>query len=943
MRISAWRAALRIARRDALRAKGRSALVLAMIALPVLGVTAADVTARSGRPTPQEQATRLMGASDAYLTVVERGWRVQQAPNTLGNVSVVSRTGPKPTPTEQEKARAAEPLDQLIRQALPAGARVVPVERSANSVGTSTAHGQLAVETYGVDLTDPAAAGLVTLRGGSWPQAPYEVAATTAFLADSGLEVGRTTTLVGTDRPLRITAAVEYPGALDADRLIGRPGELSGLLAAGSDPTERTGEPDTPSWLVSLPGHAEFGWDAVQRANEYGFSVASRAVLADPPPDSAVPLYRDHPDTLGAEQADGLNRTTVLATVVGMALLEIVLLAGPAFAVGARRSRRQLGLIAAGGGDQSHIRAVVLAGGVVLGGAGAAVGMVLGVVAVALGRPWLEARTGARFGHFGLEPADLLVILAIGVLTGLLAAVVPAFQAARQHVVAALTGRGTIRPPARWFTLLGAAAVLAGTALALLGATSGARTRVVTVGSMLAELGLVACTPYLVTLFGRLARFLPLGPRLALRDATRHRSRTAPAVAAVMAAVAGAVAVLTFQSSSEAGEREQYVPSAPAGAVTLQIDSRDKGDLRGAVEHALTGLGTRADLNAVDYGVCDGKPGSFCGRITLRTAAGSACPALGGQKEDGWGTRISAEEAQRLLATDPRCHEGRAPAYTFGELIAGDAAVLHNFLGADSPEAARALAEGKVVVLDPGLVKDGAVTLGLVRFGANGPEGNTTSTITLPAVAVKAELPVARAVLSPAAVAKAGLDLGSAGSVWRPAQPPTPEAVQRGAAAVTTAGAHSIFAVETGYRSGSDSVVVLGLAVAASVVAVAAAGIATGLAAADSQRDLATLAAVGAAPGIRRRLSGFQCAVIAGIGVLLGAAAGFVPAAAIQRVQNLGKVPFVDPTGAIDLGTHPLVVPWTYLAVVVVGLPLLSWALAAGFTRSRVVLARRTD
>ena len=43
-----WRAAFRIARRDALRSKGRSALVVAMIALPVLGVTAADVTYRSG-------------------------------------------------------------------------------------------------------------------------------------------------------------------------------------------------------------------------------------------------------------------------------------------------------------------------------------------------------------------------------------------------------------------------------------------------------------------------------------------------------------------------------------------------------------------------------------------------------------------------------------------------------------------------------------------------------------------------------------------------------------------------------------------------------------------------------------------------------------------------------------------------------------------------------
>ncbi|MER8182786.1 ABC transporter permease [Kitasatospora sp. NPDC094015] len=942
MKLSAWRAALRIARRDALRAKGRSALVVAMIALPVLGVTAADVTARSGQTTAQERATRLMGASDAYLSAEHPGWRVEQSPDLTSGYTVLSQKGATPVPTAQEAARAAEPLAQLVREALPAGARLVPIEPPSDTVGTSTASGLLPVQTSGVDLTDPATAGLVTLRDGSWPRAPYEVAATTAFLTESGLRVGRTTTLAGTDRPLRITAAVEYPGELDARRLIGRPGELA-ALQAGTTGAEQTGPTASPGWLVSLPGGAGFDWNAVQRANEYGFTVASRAVLADPPPDGAVPLYRDEPDLLNRDEAAGLDQATMLGTVVGMALLEIVLLAGPAFAVGARRSRRQLGLIAAGGGDRSHIRSVVLAGGVVLGGAGALAGMALGAVAVAAGRPWLEARSGARFGHLALEPVDLLAILGIGVLTGLLAAVVPAVQASRQPVVAALTGRGTVRPPARWFTLLGAATVLAGTALALLGATSGARTRVVTLGSMLAELGLVACVPFLVTQFGRLARFLPLGPRLALRDAARHRGRTAPAVAAVMAAVAGAVAVLTFQQSSGVHDRSAYVPSAPTGAVSLQVNTLDKADLRGTVERALPGLGRRADLNQVAYGTCDNKPGSFCGQVTARTSAANACPALTGHPDDAWAVRISPAEAQRLLATDPRCREGKAPSYPFGELIVGDATVLHNLLDTDAPEAAKALAEGKAVVFDPGLVTDGTLTLGLLRYGATGPEGNTSTTATLPAVLVKAGTPVARAVLPPAAVTRAGLVLGSAGSVWRPEQAPTSEQMQRATAALAGAGTHSSLSVERGFQAGNDDVMVLGMAVAASVVAVAAAAIATGLAAADSQRDLSTLAAVGAGPGIRRRLSGFQCAVIAAIGVVLGALAGIVPAAAIQRVQNLASVPSVDPSGVIDLGTHALAVPWTSLAALVMGLPLLSWALAAGFTRSRVVLARRTD
>ncbi|WP_371496832.1 ABC transporter permease [Kitasatospora sp. NBC_00374] len=942
MKLSAWRAALRIARRDALRAKGRSALVVAMIALPVLGVTAADVTARSGQPTPQERATRVMGAADAYVVAQRPGWRLQQAPDPDAAVSIVSQQGAKPVPTEEEAARAAQPLDRLITQALPPGARVVPVQTPSAFVGASTAHGQLPVQAYGVDLTDPDTKGLVTLHEGSWPRDQYEVAATTAFLAEAGLAVGRTTTLAGTDRPLRITAAVEYPGELDAVRLVGRPGELAGLLAtAGRTPESE--DPRGHGWLVSLPGSASFGWEDVKRTNAYGFSVTSRAVLADPPPDSAVPLYRDNPDRLGTAETDGLNRSTVVTTVVGMALLEIVLLAGPAFAVGARRSRRQLGLVAAGGGDRTHVRGVVLAGGVVLGGAGALAGTALGALAVALGRSWLETRSGARFGHLALEPADLLAILAIGVLTGVLAAIVPAVQASRQPVVDALTGRGTTRPPAKWFTLLGAAGVLAGTALALLGATSGARTRVVTAGSMLAELGLVACTPFLVGQVGRLGRFLPLGPRLALRDATRHRGRTAPAVAAVMAAVAGAVAVLTFQSTGDAAARSDYVAAAPVGTVTLPSAGPGVDRLRAAVEQAVPDLGPRADLRRVAYGVCDGSSGSFCGRIALKAVPEHTCPPVAGQPGSAHGARIAPGEAERLLATDPRCHPGKERNYQYGELISGDATLLHNLLAADGPEAARALADGKVAVFDPSLVKDGTLTLELTRFGATGPDGNTASTLTLPAVLVKAEVPAARAVIPPATAERAGLKLAESGSVWRPARAPSEVAEQRADAAVTAAGGRGGIGVERGYQEGSESVVVLGLAVAATAVAVAAAGIATGLAAADSQRDLSTLAAVGAAPGIRRRLSGFQCAVVALIGAVLGAAAGLVPAAAIQRVQNLGRTPEVDATGAIWMGTHALAVPWTYLAVVLVGLPVLSWALAAGFTRSRVAPTRRTD
>ncbi len=60
-----WRPLLRIARRDALRARGRSALVVAMVGLPVLALTATDVLARSAQLEPDEVAARRLGTSQA--------------------------------------------------------------------------------------------------------------------------------------------------------------------------------------------------------------------------------------------------------------------------------------------------------------------------------------------------------------------------------------------------------------------------------------------------------------------------------------------------------------------------------------------------------------------------------------------------------------------------------------------------------------------------------------------------------------------------------------------------------------------------------------------------------------------------------------------------------------------------------------------------------------
>ena len=183
----------------------------------------------------------------------------------------------------------------------------------------------------------------------------------------------------------------------------------------------------------------------VKETNAKGVTVNSRAVALDPPAKSDVPIYQEegwgtYEDSTAAKAA----ALAAVGTVVGLAMLEICLLAGPAFAVGARRSRRQLGLVGANGGDRRHIRAIVLAGGLVIGVAAAVVGTVLGLLLTFALQPVLEDYMGQRFGSFDVRPLELLGIGLLAVLTGLMAAIVPA-----DHLLPAVRAGLAHRPSRR--------------------------------------------------------------------------------------------------------------------------------------------------------------------------------------------------------------------------------------------------------------------------------------------------------------------------------------------------------------------------------------------------------------------------------------------------------------------------------------------------------------
>ncbi|WKV76241.1 FtsX-like permease family protein [Streptomyces sp. PCS3-D2] len=915
-----------------------------MIALPIVGVSAADLTLRSAELSPDQAVSRVVGASDARVSTSYAGKAIYQLPDGSRYVPVGGYDSAD-VPTEPEKKSPEQ-----VAAGFPPGSRIL--KDSAGYGKVRTRHGLLDTDLREIDLHDPLAKGLVTLDRGRLPEQAGEVVATNAFLDNSGLFVGSSVTPRGATSAYKIVGAYELPSELGKVQVIGPPGSLIGPLDQALQASGGTGLHPDDSYLVTVGGEG-FTWNMVQAANARSLVVVSRAVANHPPADADVPLYRQEPKEQFERGSGSATEMAILATVVGLAMLEICLLAGPAFAVGARRSRRQLGLVGANGGDRRHVRSIVLSGGLVIGAAAAVSGTAIGIALTVALQPVLEEQLGNRFGDLDFRPLELAGIALLAVVTGLLSAIVPAVTASRQTVLASLTGRRGVRRSNRVLPVVGLVAVAAGAGIALYGSVSDLGSTVVAGGSALAELGIVALTPVLVGVFGRLGRRLPLSPRLALRDAVRNRGRTAPAVAAVLAAVAGTVAVATYQHSSDIQSRHEYVADLPHGTGSLLTSEngayRDVPALRESLTKQLP-VARRADVDRLVVGKPGCEPFSrdpACGRAEIITPKDQRCPLYESPDPEAF----SAEEARRLRQ-DWRC-QGATRGTQYSTVVADEK--LLSVLAVTDPGSVSALRQGRAVAFDKRQVKDGTLTLRIIT-GPDEAEG-----IAGPArepVGVDKLIPVhlvpegtegwgIELVLPPAAVQATGLTTAPVGSYFALDGTPASEQLQRIAADIDRMGVDASLRIEAGYQ-GNDSLALLALSVFAGLVTIGAAGIATGLSQADAEADLKTLAAVGAPPRVRRTLSGFQCGVVALMGVVLGSAAGILPAIGLRLTQRRELEALAQ--RAVEEGYSaagesvpfvPIAVPWETLAGLLVIVPLGAALLAALVTRSSGALARR--
>ncbi|MGN6611869.1 MAG: FtsX-like permease family protein [Angustibacter sp.] len=919
MRPRGWRAALRVARRDVLRAKGRNALVVAMVGLPVLGVSTFATVYTTDNISPVEALPQQMGAAQAQVLPVSRQ-PVDQEPDGSNWVQVA---GPDGQPENEEPESPWTPPE--LQRAL--GRPVLSVMSTGVSVRTE--RGRLSAHVVAADTSAPILTGFVGLRTGRLPASDDE-ALVSPWLAEHGFPIGSRVVVEGSGGDdasaaprgsARVVGVAVVPSTFDSAVVVAPPGSAA-VKAADGDVNH----------TYLLTGSQPVSWAQVRALNAKGLVVVSRSVVLDPPKDWRSTL--SDPEVF-SHGGSGSQDRAVLVFVVFSIILEVVLLAGPAFAVGVRRQRRQLALVVAAGGTARDVRRIVLSQALVTGGLASVASAVAGVPLAGLivwALPRLRPQT--TLGPFDVAWLPLIAAAALGAVAAIVAAWFPARSAARQDVVQVLAGRrGQVRSH-RGLPVLGVVLLAAGVAAALLRGTRPGGEFWVAGGTLVMVLGAIALLPAVVGAVGRLGRRLPLGLRLAARDSARQRGRTAPAVAAVMAAVAGVTTLAIGASSDFAQSRADYRPRLPSGVTTLQAGEVDAAwwsfagqTVAGLVpgRHLLpTGeLGRTHRMSSWQPGVYVRPPGCPAVPETPDTPPRCTNWQFGGASEQTpvtWNGTTSVVAEPATLA---------ALGY---HLSAAQVAVLE---------------QGGVLVPSAALI-DRTGHARLTTYETNYADDRTTvrdvRTVRLPAAALAPHrenglLTVVGAIVTPETASAAGLAWAQNGGVLSPSSTPLSRDAQDRLEEVLRGSAQYVeIYTERGFDE-KFTLPLIGLIVIATLAVLVGTLTATGLALVDGRPDAATLAAVGARPRTRRTMAAAQAVVIGLLGSLTGIAVGVVPGLAVTWPLTAAR--FDEATGGTQWSSPIIDVPWLLLTVVGIGVPLLAAAVAGLGVRSRLPMTRR--
>lgn len=525
-RLRGWRFASRLARREVRRRPGRTILVVALIAVPILAMTLAIVLARTGADTSVQEFERTSG--------------------TVADLDLQANPGLV--------------TDAQLRKALPAGSRWV---RFGTAGGQVRVAGDAAsapyVEVSGLPLDDRLTSGIIDVRSGRAPRTG-EVLLSEQLARKLDVGVGDTLRLdrpegewrvSGVGRPARDFRVLEIVfGSFASARV--RPGSAQERILI--DVPGRPGTAKSENLLgILAAGDVEGAYGRARAVDDRG--LERRGGEVDPA---------------------GLAWGWVAGVLVLVALGIII---AAAFATSARRQLVTLGQLSTQGATAGLTRLTLALQGTWSGILGSVVGIGLALGALLALRDPIEFLFNTALGPWRIRALDLAVIGLTGMAAATIAALVPARSAARIPVLAALNGRRPLGRVPRRLVPIGLA--LFGGGLALIAvAVAGSRgssndaslfAAVAVVGGLGVMFGMCCASPLAVDVAGRIGGRLRGSWRLAARSIGRLRTRSAGVVTAI--GVAGALAIVGSTVAATQISRDDATNSAdrpfPADAVQV--------------------------------------------------------------------------------------------------------------------------------------------------------------------------------------------------------------------------------------------------------------------------------------------------------------------------------------------------------------------------------------
>jgi putative ABC transport system permease protein len=457
--------------------------------------------------------------------------------------SAVATNNPPPKNAGFGSARYSVSFTSYDSQAASVIARLEHVGR-VDVIENETLSFPGSINTYQLRAQDPHGpfgGPMLSLLSGHYPSGADQVAVTSGVASAFHLRVGVTWKVGGVER--QVVGIVENPQSLLDEFALVVPGQVQNATGVTA--------------LFDQPG-------APLNSFGKGVQIESPASVA---------------------QSNPLNPETIslAALVLGMMLIALVSIGG--FTVLAQRRLRSIGMLESTGATDRHVRLVISANGTVVGIAGAIFGFVLGLVVWLAYRPRLEQSSHHVIGVHALSWTVVIAAMVLAVIAAYFAASRPARAITKVPIVQAMSGRPA--PPRQIhrsalpgivilvvaFLLLGYSGTESSAAAGTQQGGGSAGAPELIFGILLLIPGLILLAPFLLSLTARLARRVPIAPRLALRDLARYRARSGSALAAISLGVLVAVIVMLAAASRYGNVLDYAGPNLAANQIALHANT----------------------------------------------------------------------------------------------------------------------------------------------------------------------------------------------------------------------------------------------------------------------------------------------------------------------------------------------------------------------------------